>query len=76
MRYDGVSEGLQRDLAPEVKVEMIIDLIRKMMVKDTWSEQGHPNQNPTEALGVKPIKSGVEQLMNRTGAPSGARPWE
>ena len=46
-----------------------------MMVRDIWSKLGHPNQNPIEALGVKPLKSGAEQLMNRTGVPSGAWPW-
>ena len=75
MRYEGVPEGLHRDLAPEEKVGKIIDINRGMMVKDTWSGQGHPNQNPAEALGVKPLKTGTEQLMNRTGAPPGAWPW-
>ena len=75
MRYEGVPEGLHRDLAPEEKVEKIIDLNRKMMVKDTWSEQGHSNQNTVKALGVKPLKTGTEQLMNRTGAPSAAWLW-
>ena len=46
-----------------------------MMVRDTFSEAGHPNQNPAEALGVKPLKQGAEQLMNRTGAADGAWPW-
>ena len=50
MRYEGVPEGLHRDLAPEEKVEKIIDLNREMMVKDTFAEAGHPNQNPVEAL--------------------------
>ena len=35
MRYEGVPEGLHRDLAPEEKVGKIIDLNRDMMVKDT-----------------------------------------
>ena len=46
-----------------------------MMVKDTWAEPGHPNQNYVEALGVKPLKEGTEALMKQTGAPSGAWPW-
>ena len=49
MRYEGFPEGPHHNLVPEEKVEKIIDLNRKMMVKDTWSEQGHPNQNPAEA---------------------------
>ena len=75
MRYEGVPEGLHRDLAPKEKIDKIIDLNRQMMVKDSWSEPGHPNENPAEALGVNPLKKGVEQLMNRTGADSGAWPW-
>ena len=75
MRYEGVPEGLHRDLAPEEKVEKIINLNRDMMVRDTFAEAGHTNQNPAEALGVKPLKQGAEQLMNRTGAESGAWPW-
>ena len=45
-----------------------------MMVRDTFSEAGHPNQNPAEALGVKPLNQGAEQLMNRTGSVHGAWP--
>ena len=75
MRYEGVPEGLHRDLAPEEKVDKIIELNRQMMVKDSWSEQGHPNENPAESLGVNPLKKGMEQIMNRTGADSGAWPW-
>ena len=75
MRTEGVPEGLHRDLAPEEKVDKIIDLNREMMVKDTWAEAGHPNENPVEALGVKPLKLGAQALMNRTGAPNGAWPW-
>ena len=41
----------------------------------TVREAGHPNQNPVESLGVKPLKTGAEQLMNRTGADPKAWPW-
>ena len=54
MRYEGVPEGLHRDLASEEKVDKSIDMNREMMVKDTWAEAGHPNQNPVEVLGVTP----------------------
>ena len=43
MRYEGVPEGLHIDLAPEEKVEKIIDLNRDMMVRDTFAEADHPN---------------------------------
>ena len=59
MRYEGVPEGLHRDLAPEEKVEKIINLNMGMMVRDTFAEVVHPNQNPAEALGVKPLKQGA-----------------
>ena len=75
MRYEGVPEGLHRDLAPEQKVEKIIQLNREMMVKDTWAEAGHPNENPAEALGVQPLKRGVQVLMNRTGQHAESWPW-
>src|SRR5210317_871188 len=68
MRYESVPEGIQRDGALEVKVQKIMDINREMRVKDTWSEAGHPNENPAEALGVNLHKRGVEVLMNRTGA--------
>jgi len=75
MQYEGVPEGLHRDLAPEEKVDNIIKLNRDMMVKDSWSESGNPNQNPVESQGVYPLKKGAEQIMNRTGAEDGAWPW-
>ncbi len=66
---------MHRDLAPEQKVEEITKLNRDMMVKDTFSEAGSPNQNPSEALGVKPLKLGTEMIINRTGAPPSFWPW-
>ena len=35
IRYEGVTESLHRDLAPEQKVDEITDLNRNMIVKDT-----------------------------------------
>jgi len=75
MRYEGVPECLHRDLSNEQKVASIIDLNRDMRVKDTWSEPDHPNQNFVEALGIKPLKLGAENIMNRTGADPGSWPW-
>lgn len=75
MRYEGVPEALHRDLAPEEKDDKIIELNCRIMVKDTYSEAGHHNQNPIEALGVQPLKKGVEVIMNRTGADDGSWAW-
>ena len=48
---------------------------RQMMVKDSWAEPGNPNQNPAEALGVKPLKAGIQLIMDRTGADKRTWPW-
>lgn len=48
MQYEGVPEGLHRDLASEQKIDKIMQISRDMRVKDTWSEAKHPNQNPAE----------------------------
>ena len=68
MCYEGIPEGIQRDLSFEQKVDDIIDINRTMRVRDTFSEAGNPNKNLAEALGVKIIKQGSEGLMNRCGA--------
>ena len=53
MRYEGVPQSLHQDLAPEQKTDEIIDLNRRMIVKDTWSEAGIPEQNALEQAGVR-----------------------
>ena len=75
MRYEGVPEGLHRDLAPEQKIDKIIQINRDMKVKDTWSEARHSNQNPTEQGGVRILKAGVDGLLDRTGALPETWPW-
>ena len=75
MRYEGIPEGLHRDLAPEQKVDDIIDINRTMRVRDTFSEAGNPNQNSAEAMGVKIVKQDSEGQMNRCGAPYYAWPY-
>ena len=64
MRYEGIPQGLHRDGASEEKAHSLIDLNREMMVKDTWSEPHRPNENHVEALGVSPLKRGVEAIMD------------
>ena len=75
MCYEGIPDGLHRDLAHEQKVEKIIEINHDMHVKDMFAEGGHPNKNPAEALSAKVIKSGATEIMNRTGAPEAAWPW-
>ena len=52
-----------------------MEINREMKVKDSSSEPGHPNQNPMEAIGVKPLKLGVQAIMDRTGALDTVWPW-
>ena len=66
MRYEGVPQLLHWDLAPEQKTDEILDLNRKMIVKDTWSEAGIPEQNPVEQGGVRILKNAAEVVIQRT----------
>ena len=36
-----------------------------MIVKDTWPEEDHPNENPVVALGIKLLKPGMAAIMER-----------
>ena len=69
MRYEGVPETLHRDLAPEQKTDAITTINRNMIVKDTWSEEGYPTQNPVEQGAVRIIKQASEIIITRTGFP-------
>ena len=71
-RHTDTYSSIIKILAPEEKVDKIIDLNRDMRVRDTFAEPGHPSQNPAEYLGAKVIKIGAEAIMNRTGAPKEA----
>ena len=75
MRYEGVTETLHRDLAPEQKTDVITTINRNMIVKDTWSEAGYPTQNPVEQGAVRIIKQASDIIIARTGAPPEVWPW-
>ena len=68
MRYEGVPACLHCNDSKEQKTFEITDLNRDYMVRDSFSEPYHPNQNPAESLGVKAIKTGASAIMDRTGA--------
>ena len=74
MRYEGVPSCLHHDLASEQKSDSLKTTNRRMMVRDSFSEHGCPNQNPTESHGVRIIKMGAEGLKIRTGAPDNLWP--
>ena len=75
MRYERVPDTLHRDMAPEQKTQEIIDINRRMIVKDTWAEPGYPEQNPVEQAGVRILKQAADAIITRTGAPPAAWPW-
>ena len=62
------------DLAPEQMCEEIIDWNQKMMIRDSWSEAGNPNQNPIEANCICVLKAGIKSIMARTKAPKASWP--
>lgn len=70
MRYEDVPQCLHQDLAPEQKIDNIIQLSRDMRVKNTWSEDRHHNQNPVEQGGVRILKVGGAGILDQTGAPA------
>ena len=69
MRFEGAPDLLNRDLAPEQKDEDIIGLNRELLVKDSHSERGNPNQNPAESQAMKVIKEGTQTTLTCTGCP-------
>ena len=75
MRYEGVRQCSHQDLATEQKIDEIISIYRDMMVKDSWPEATHPNQNPIEQGGIRILKQGVDGLLIRTGTPPESWPW-
>ena len=75
MRYEGIPQSLHRYLAPEQKTDKILELNRTMIVKDTWSEAGIPEQNPVEQGGVRILKSAADVIIQRTGAIPESWPW-
>ena len=66
---------MHRDYAPEQKIQELVNLNRDYMVRDSFAEPYHPNQNPAESLGVKVIKTAARMIMNRTGAKAEVWPF-
>ena len=68
IHYEGVPETLHKNLSIEQKPEGIIDINKRMIVKDTWSEAGYSEQNPVKQGGVRILKSAAAVIIDRTGA--------
>ena len=55
--------------------DQITDWNQKMMVRDTFMEAGHPNQNPVEAECIRTLKAGLQGILTRTSAPKASWPF-
>ena len=66
MRYKGVPDRLHRDLATKQKTDKILELNRKMMIKDSYSKAENPNQNPPCVLQRFPfLTNHLQQIQGR-----------
>ena len=66
---------MHRDQAPEQMCNKITEWNRQMMIKDSYAEPGHPNQNPVEAECIQILKAGLQGIMTRTSAPEASWPF-
>ena len=69
IRSEGAPSTLRRDNALEECSEEVIDLHRKLMIKDEFSEPHHQHQNLVEGSVISWLKTAVHMLLDRVGAP-------
>ena len=70
LRTKGIPTVLRRDNANEEDSEAVKRLNRQYLVKDEFTEPGHPQQNPVEMNAIKWLKTHVQILLDRTNAPA------
>ena len=64
----GVPHTIHSDNAPEYKLERWTKLMKTYLIKNTYMEAYHPNQNPCEHCGGV-LKAATSHLLFITGAP-------
>ena len=69
IRYQGAPSTLRRDNALEESSEDVINLNRKLFIKDAFSEPHHQHQNLVEGSVISWIKRATHTLMDRVAAP-------
>jgi hypothetical protein len=69
IRKYGIPSAFRRDNAKSEMSQRIKDIHRDLIIADQWTEPHSPWQNPAELNGVKYLKSHVQVLLDRTGAP-------
>ena len=69
IRQRGIPSALHCDNAKAQQSERVKRIHRDLVIADRHTEPHSPWQNPAERDGVKYLKSHVEILLNRSGAP-------
>ena len=69
MRSRGIPHTLRRDNAKSETSEDVLEIHRKYVISDEYTEPYSPWQNPAEGGGVRFLKAHAEVLMNRSGCP-------
>jgi hypothetical protein len=69
VRKCGIPSALRRDNAKSEMSQHVKDIYRDLIIADQSTEPHSPWQNPADLNGVKYLKSHVQVLLDRTGAP-------
>ncbi len=69
LRSEGAPSTLRRDNSKVQTGLKFLELNRKYLVADEYTEPHHPQQNPAEMRAVKWIKEHTQILLDRQGAP-------
>jgi hypothetical protein len=69
MHNEGIPSLLRRDMSKAQMSDKISTLNCDNIVKDAWSEPYHQQQNPVEINAVWWLKTNMQVLMDRSGAP-------
>ena len=69
IREEGAPTILRRDNSQIQSGKRTTSLNREYVIKDEFTEPGHPQQNPAELRAVKFVKNHSQVLLDRTGAP-------
>ena len=72
IREQGAPSALRRDNAKEERSEEVLDINRKMLVKDQYSEPHNQQQNTVEMAAIRWLVQATHKLLDHTGAPDTA----
>ena len=72
IREQGAPSLLRRDNAKEENSEEVLDINRKLIIKDQYSEPHHQHQNTVESCGIRYIKQQTHVIMDQQNVPDSA----